>query len=78
MRLGRESASADKALTRAREEFRRPILEIDDVVSILIHNPYCQTDVRQLFDDIPAAKSPDGNMVSIIVVGTEHLSCPSL
>lgn len=46
MRLGRESASADKALTRAREEFRRPILEIDDVVSILIHNPYCQTDVR--------------------------------
>lgn len=61
MRLGRESASADKALTRAREEFRRPIWEIDDVVSILIHNLYCQTDVHQLFDDIFAAKSPEGN-----------------
>lgn len=41
--------------------------EIDDIVSILLHNPYCQPDVRQLSDDISAAKSPEGDIVSIII-----------
>lgn len=54
-------------LSLVHEKSLRPIWEIDDVVSILLHNPYCQPDVRQLFDDISAARSPEGDMVSIIV-----------
>lgn len=71
MLLGRESA-AGKALTRGRDGFWRPNREIlPEIVSILLHNPDCQPDVRHLFDDSSAANSPEGDMVSMIVEESE-------
>lgn len=66
-----------KATTYA--EFRRPIWEIDDVVFILPHNPGCQPDVRQLFDDTSAAKLSEDDIMRIIVEESEQfpLSSPS-
>lgn len=76
-RRGRDLLLQTKAPTYA--EFRRLIWEIDDVVSILPHNPDCQPDVCQLFDDTSTAKSSEGDIMSIIVEESEQfpLSSPS-